>query len=456
MGIVNKKHLYFDVLSRTDKSLMLLSLADATVKARNNHIKKIATKADVENELISSLNNIRTKANGAYGDTIGAGSYKGTRIQFNSQYIPGLEFGVWKVAKKSFELTTLAEELQKQTITPKDYISIVMFNYIQVIDSKIISILKECVQCAFNNTNRYLNVNDIYSNDALVNQVYLTTCNEKEIKYIKGSCRLLFNVLTETFYFTKISDDLIQYNGDTAKKDELIKAIDNTMITTLTDDVLKDLSERQFYAEYITRTTKEFVDYLSKHYSQNIEPNVVAVNNIQEPIIVNEKITLKEDKIKPSIPVRQIVYTGKTRKTDFIEKIKRQSRIGKAAERIVYEHEVERIRKINDSHIDKVIWVSNINGDGAGYDIKSIDIDSSGVITNKYIEVKATSCSKDTPIEVSRNEVECSKHFANEYIVYRLYDFKPSDEIFNYYTIIGDITKILNATLEPTSFRLFL
>jgi len=455
MGIVNKEHLYFDVLSRTDKSLMLRSLADATVKARNKHISKIAIKQDVANELISSLNNIRIKSNGSYGKTIGTGRYIGTLKQFDSQYTPGLEFGVWK-STISFELTALAEELQKQTISPQEYISIVMFNYIQIIDNKIISVLKECVLCAFTNANQYLNVNDIYTNNTLVNQEYLTSCSKNKIKKIKESCRLLFNVLSETIYFTKISNNKIQYNGDVSKKDELINAIDSTMISTLTVDVLTDLSEQKFYAEYITRTTKDLIDYFSKHYSINIASNVVALNNFQETLFVSENITLEEDKTMPSIPVIQYKYQGRTHKTDFIERIKRQSTIGKAAEKIVYEHEVERIRKIDPNRIDEVKWESNINGDGAGYDIKSIDIDSSGFITDKYIEVKATTRGKDTPIEVTRNEVGCSKHFGNEYIVYRLYDFKPSDDKLKYYTIIGDLTTITNATLEPTSYRLFL
>jgi hypothetical protein len=459
MAIVNKKRIYFDVTSRTDKSLLLWSLADATVNARNRHVDKIATIGDVAIELISSLDNIRTTSNYAYGDTIGSGTYNGTIKQFRSQYTPGLEFGIWKSTKSSFELTTLAEELQKGNITNEEYITIVMFNYLQIIDGKIVSLLKESVESAFTNANQYLTVNDIYSNDTLVNQAYLATCDDEMIKKIKYSCRLLFNVLSETIYFTKISNAEIQYNGDTAKKDELINAINSTMLTASTaedlEEVLADLSEQQFYADYITRTPKELVDYLLKHYSKIITPNVVAINDLQTPVIVNENVTLQEDVIKPNIPVKPFSFNGRTRKTDFIERTKRQSRIGKAAEQIVFEHEVERIRKINPSHIDKVVWVSNIYGDGAGYDIKSIDIDSSGGITNKYIEVKATSCSKNTPIEVTRNEVECSKHFANEYVVYRLYDFKPSENVIKYYTLVGDLTNVANATLEPTSFRMF-
>ncbi|MHA7136601.1 DUF3883 domain-containing protein [Rossellomorea arthrocnemi] len=455
MGIVNKKHLYFDALSRTDKSLMLLSLADATVNARNKNRFKIATRDDVAIELKSSLNNIRTSINGAYGRTIGAGTYTGTREQFRRQYTPGLEFGLWKTTKNGFVLSALAEELQKQTITPKEYMSIIMFNYIQIIDDKNVSILKECVQSAFTRPNHYLKVNDIYSNNILVNQAYLTRISDKKKKEIKATCRVLFNVLSETFYFTKVSNNEIRFNGNTSNKDELISALDRTIISSSIEDILPDFTEQQFYTEYITRTTKEFVDYFSKHHLIDIPPNIISLNNSQAPIIVNDDIILEEHLGLPNIPYKPRVYTGNTYKTNFLEKNKRQSRIGKAAEKIVYEQEVERIRKINSTHTNKVIWESEINGDGAGYDIKSIEIDPNGEITDKYIEVKATSSGKHTPIEISRNEVECSRHYANEYIIYRLYDFKPSNKKFKYYTIIGDIAKIANATLEPTAFRLF-
>jgi Domain of unknown function (DUF3883) len=456
MGIVNKKHLYFDALSRTDKSLMLLSLADATVNARNKNRNKVATRDEVARELISSLNNIRTSINGAYGRTIGAGTYSGTTEQFRSQYTPGLEFGLWKTTKKGFVLSALAEELQKQTITSKEYMSIIMFNYIQIIDGKTVSILKECVHDAFTRPNRYLKVNDIYSNNTLVNQAYLARISDNKKREVRATCRVLFNVLSETFYFTKVSNNKLKFNGNSANKDELISAIDRTMVSTSIEDILPDFNEQQFYTEYITRTTKEFVDYFSKHYLINIPLNIIASNNLQEPIILNDDIILEEYKGIPNIPYKPRVYTGNTYKTNFLEKTKRQSRIGKAAEKIVYEQEVERVRKIKSTHIDKVIWESKINGDGAGYDIKSIDIDPNGEIIDKYIEVKATSSGINTPIEISRNEVECSRHYSNEYIIYRLYDFKPSNNKFKYYTITGSIAKISNATLEPTAFRLYL
>lgn len=462
MGIVNKKHLYFDVESRTDKSLMVWALADATVNAKNKHVNNIATKEDVSKELIYSLNNIRTRENGAYGRTIGVGSYKGTKTQFNSQYTAGLELGLWSSTgewnsnTKSFELTILGRELQKQRLTAKAYITIVLFNYIQIIDGKIISILKECIKLAFKNPSQSLCVDDIYKNNILVSQSYLATLKDNTKMELRGRCATLFNILSETYYFTKSSNNEIRFNGDLKSKEELINSINNTMINTLTDDVIIDLSGRQFYSEYITRTPIELIDYLSKHYSFIIPSDIITKNSIQAPIMLEDKIKLVEDKKKPNMNFSQFVYSGKARKTDMLEKNKRQIKIGKAAEKIVYEHEIERVRKIDPILTDKVMWESDVNGDGIGYDIRSINIDKNGNITDKYIEVKATSGDKNTPIDITRNEVECSKRFDNEYVIYRLYDFKPSNKKFKYYTINGDLTKISNCILEPTSYKLYL
>ncbi|CUO40011.1 DUF3883 domain-containing protein [Clostridium paraputrificum] len=453
MGIVNKKYVYFDVLTRTDKALMLRSLADATVNAISKTTLGVSIKDDIAIELIKSLNNIRTLNNGAYGRTIGAGKYNGSIKKFESQYTPGLEFGIWKSTKPTYELTELAKELQRQNITPKEYISIVMFNYIQIINGNVVSLLKECIEYAYKNNNN-LTVEDIYSNNILVDQSTVNSYSQKQKKRVRGSCRILFNVLSETIFFNRISNNRIQYNGNLSSYKDLIESINNSMIKVLTPEVLADLSNRQFYAEYITRTTSELINHFNKYYNINITQNTILRNNILSDLICENKIILEEDKTIPKIPISRMMYIGNARKIDFIEKNKRQAMIGNAAEKMVYEYEIERIKSLDSTLVDKVEWVSDKYGDGLGYDIKSINIDSHGNITNKYIEVKASSAGKNTPIEVTRNEVECSIHFGNEYEVYRLYDFKSSNIKFRYYILKGDLTKIENVKLEPTSYRL--
>jgi hypothetical protein len=65
--------------------------------------------------------------------------------------------------------------------------------------------------------------------------------------------------------------------------------------------------------------------------------------------------------------------------------------------------------------------VSVIEGDGAGFDIASFDLNGSV----RYIEVKTTRGGPDTGFFVSANEVQFSKRYAASYCLYRLYDFNP-------------------------------
>lgn len=453
MGLVNKKHIYFDVLARTDKSIMLKSLADATVNARVKSMNNVAVKSEVAKELVNSLNNIRIKENGLYGTVIGAKDYKGTMSQFESQYTPGLEFGIWKSTSPSYKLTYLAELLQKSIITNKVYMSIVMFNYIQIIDNSIVSMLEECVKLALASPVKELKVTDILGCNILVNSLYLQTLELDDQKKVREHARLLFNVLSETIYFKSLSKNVLQLVGEESQVACLIDAIGNTKIVDLTDEVYQELSDQQFYAAYITRVPKELIGYIRKFYKKITANDEEKLNNVNDELILeSEEVVLELDSSKPSMTRKEYVYSGKARRTDFIERNKRQAKLGKAAEKLVYELERKKISDIDPSQVDKVVWVSEKYGDGKGYDIESIEIDSLGVVKKKYIEVKATCMDKDTPIDISRNEVECSRIYTDEYIVYRLYNFKSDATIYKYYTIEGDLTKY---KLDPTSYKLY-
>lgn len=453
MGIVNKKYIYFDVDVRTDKSIMLKSLADATVNAREKSRTNLAIKSEVAKELVNSLNNIRTIENGLYGSVIGAKDYKGTETQFNSKYIPGLEFGIWKATSPSYKLTSLAELLQKSIISKDTYISIVMFSYIQIIDNNIVSILEECIKLATINKEKKLMVGDIFTCNTLVNSEELQGLSRKDQKKVRARARLLFNVLSETIYFKRISKDIIQIVGDEEQIGCLIDSINKTKIEELTNEVYKELSNQQFYAEYITRVPKELIEYFNKYYP---EINLSDVKNINEDIndliLEEELVFLELDKNKPIMIKKPYKYSGKAKKVDFVEKNRRQAKLGKAAEKLVYEAERKRVSEIMPTSVDEVIWISDKYGDGKGYDIESIDIDPLGIIKKKYIEVKATIMDKDNPIDISRNEVECSKIYPDEYVLYRLFNFKSDQRTYKYYTIEGDLTKY---SLEPTSYKLY-
>ena len=75
---------------------------------------------------------------------------------------------------------------------------------------------------------------------------------------------------------------------------------------------------------------------------------------------------------------------------------------------------------------DKVEWISKDVGDGAGFDILSRNIDG----TDKYIEVKTTKLSKETPIFFSKNELDFSIDHKTNFYLYRVFDFEKKAQMF--------------------------
>jgi hypothetical protein len=87
--------------------------------------------------------------------------------------------------------------------------------------------------------------------------------------------------------------------------------------------------------------------------------------------------------------------------------------------------------------------VARTRGDGEGYDILSFE--ESG--EERLIEVKTTTFGPYTPLFVTRNEVEASEERADEYYIYRLFDFRDDPKLF---FVPGDIATSFD--LEATPF----
>ena len=67
----------------------------------------------------------------------------------------------------------------------------------------------------------------------------------------------------------------------------------------------------------------------------------------------------------------------------------------------------------------QLIWVSDAEGDGAGYDIRSFNGDESP----RLIEVKTTGLGKHFPFLVTPNELAVSEREPVPYHLYRVFDF---------------------------------
>ncbi len=92
----------------------------------------------------------------------------------------------------------------------------------------------------------------------------------------------------------------------------------------------------------------------------------------------------------------------------------------------------------------RVDWVSDRLGDGAGYDILSYE----SATQERFIEVKTTNGAYGSSFIISRNELDFSKEAGNAFFLYRLFQFRQSPAL---YLLRGDVSKHLH--LEPLDFR---
>jgi len=167
---------------------------------------------------------------------------------------------------------------------------------------------------------------------------------------------------------------------------------------------------------------------------------------------------------KPSVKTNQLVETSlplversrgistatfrSRRSPDYSERDARNRTLGRAGQALVLEYERKNLRTSgHDALVNNVVDISELEGDGAGYDIKSIL--PNGKI--KYIEVKTTKGPKESPFFMSANEVAFAKQHTDNYYLYRVYEYDETTNSGKFYTVNGNIEAAFSFT--PTQHR---
>jgi hypothetical protein len=115
------------------------------------------------------------------------------------------------------------------------------------------------------------------------------------------------------------------------------------------------------------------------------------------------------------------------RKFDPVERDRLNRALGRAGEEFVLEVERNRLTKAGMSKLARnVRWISEQEGDGAGYDILSFD--QSG--RERFVEVKTTNGAATTPFFLSRNEHDTAAARAQDWRLYRVHCFSKEPRIF--------------------------
>ena len=126
----------------------------------------------------------------------------------------------------------------------------------------------------------------------------------------------------------------------------------------------------------------------------------------------------------------------------------RNRQLGLAGERAVVAREREWLGANGRQDLaDAVRHVAALEGDGAGYDVASFELDGS----ERFIEVKTTRGGPETDFFISANELEFSTRHPQRVVSPLLLD--PDTEAGNFYVRRGALTQDVSLQLQPVQFR---
>lgn len=163
------------------------------------------------------------------------------------------------------------------------------------------------------------------------------------------------------------------------------------------------------------------------------------------PIWIGPPPTLSND--TPPQELEQMLSLA--HKFDVAGRDERNRALGRAGEERVLAHERAALRNEGrDDLARKVRWVSEEDGDGAGYDIASFRPDGQA----RLIEVKTTNGWERTPFHITRNELAVADERRSEWCLLRLWNFSRDPKAFELYPPLETYVS-LTATSFLAGFR---
>jgi hypothetical protein len=126
-------------------------------------------------------------------------------------------------------------------------------------------------------------------------------------------------------------------------------------------------------------------------------------------------------------PAELAQMTSIARKFNVAERDDRNRTLGKAGEARIVAHERATLVGAGRGDLaERVNWVADSEGDGAGYDIASFHPDG----RERLIEVKTTNGWERTPFHISRNELAVAETRRDEWHLARLWNFSREPRAF--------------------------
>lgn len=193
-------------------------------------------------------------------------------------------------------------------------------------------------------------------------------------------------------------------------------------------------SEEDKVIDYLTINVN--IEELFKSFAdKDVKPERV---NKFDDFIVEPPKTIGVSEVIPA-------YKRNPIKTNYLEKEQTNRKLGISGEELVLSFERWNLIQLGKENLaTQLRWVSEEEGDGVGFDILSKNLNGS----DKYIEVKTTKLSKETPFYFTRNELLFSSEHSGNYHLYRLFNFEQSAKMFIKQGGLGSICHSIPVTYK--------
>lgn len=139
---------------------------------------------------------------------------------------------------------------------------------------------------------------------------------------------------------------------------------------------------------------------------------------------------------------------------DYIKEAIANRALGQLGESIVLAAERKRVlSELGANYVAQVVHVSRDEGDGAGYDIRTVRIINTRVV-EYYLEVKATAGVASTDFFISENEIEFARINVDNYEVVRLYSVDAVKGEYKEFRLCA--ADLLALSMTPIGYRVSL
>ncbi|EJN07086.1 hypothetical protein PMI42_08041 [Bradyrhizobium sp. YR681] len=166
----------------------------------------------------------------------------------------------------------------------------------------------------------------------------------------------------------------------------------------------------------VERNVGQTPDFL---YPANTDTQPLALND-DAVFVAPPSVADFEKTLTPA--VRRLVG-----KFDPAERDARNRQLGKAGEKFVVEFERDRLRRAGRSDLaDDVRWVSDLDGDGYGCDVRSFETDGQ----ERLLEIKTTCGHERTAFWLTRREVDVAAERRDRYRIRRVFHFRNRAQMF--------------------------